>query len=115
MTKRKIAKIERVQIDAENDGQLTDFEAFRAKYHGREHSGRMHWFDATSGEGMVKLDDGTALYCHFTSVAGIDKNGYHYPTAEDVLRLRGIGRKACKVVPYISPGYIGCEIVSLLE
>jgi hypothetical protein len=52
--------------------------------------GRIQWFDASSGEGMVESEDGMAYYLNFTCIDGIDRNNWAYPTAADQARLKGI-------------------------
>ena len=59
------------------------------------------WFDATSGEGMVRVDgDDLAIYLHFSAIVGIDKNGYSCPMADDRETLKGISGKRCAVALY---------------
>jgi cold shock CspA family protein len=117
MAKKKLTVKQQAAIDAENEARLDAFEAFRDKYNGKEFSGRFHWFDGTSGEGMVSLDDGTSLYCHYSAIVGIDKNGYAYPAQGDVGTLEQYGREQVKirVVPYISYGASPmCERVEVI-
>ncbi len=61
----------------------------------------VHWFDATSGEGMAVCDQtGESLYLHYTRIAGIARNGYAYPTQDDQLRLRGIAGRSGPLTIY---------------
>ena len=57
----------------------------------------IRWFDAMSGEGMVRLTDGRLVFVHFTAIQGIDKNNQQWPTSEDQMRLKDIGGKRCLV------------------
>jgi len=79
------------------------------------HAGKIRWFNASSGEGIVQLSDGQMLYCHFTAIHGIDKNGYAYATEADRALLDTIDGMECMVLPYISPGYVGCERVVIMD
>jgi hypothetical protein len=63
-------------------------------------TGTICWFDATSGEGVVRGDDGGDYYLHFSSIAGIDKHNYQWPTERDQGRLRGISGHACTFERY---------------
>lgn len=65
-------------------------------------TGTVCWFDATSGEGMVRDDVGARYYLHFSSIAGIDKHNYQYPTERDQERLRDIGGRGCTFERYPS-------------
>jgi cold shock CspA family protein len=61
----------------------------------------VHWFDATSGEGMAICDQtGEPLYLHYTCIAGIARNGYAYPTQADQQRLRGIAGRSGPLTVY---------------
>lgn len=57
----------------------------------------VRWFDYTSGEGMVRLNDGRSVFMHFTAIQGIDKNNHQWPTNDDQLKLRLIAGKRCLV------------------
>lgn len=85
------------------------------QYNGKEFTGTVRWFDGMSGEGMVRLDNGQSLYCHFTAIDGIDKHNYQWPTDTDQERLEDIAGKRVTVTPYITPGYVGCEKVVLIH
>jgi cold shock CspA family protein len=78
-------------------------------------TGVLRWFDAISGEGMVVLDDGQSLYCHFTAIYGVDKNDYQWPTESDRVALNKLAYNTpVMVTPYITCGYIGCKTVVIL-
>lgn len=115
MGRKKPSKKEQVLQDLEIERKLQVFEAFQDKYDGKEFLGTVHWFDALSGEGMVRLDDGTSLYCHYAAIKGIDKNGYAYPTADDQKKLERIKGRKVKVTPYVTYGYVGCGRVELIK
>ncbi len=80
-------------------------DAIEAKYpKGATHEAQLHWFDASSGEGMIKVN-GDSLYVHFSCIAGIDKNGYAFPKASDQILLSNLKPgDACKVTVYVN-GY----------
>lgn len=63
---------------------------------------KLHWFDVSSGEGMVVRDsDGKSLYLHYTCIAGIAKNGYVAPTAADQVLLGNLrAGDACRITTY---------------
>jgi cold shock CspA family protein len=62
--------------------------------------GTLVWFDATSGEGCIQVED-RLLYVNYTCISGIAKNGYAYPTPSDQVLLGNLkaGDK-CKVTIY---------------
>ncbi len=60
----------------------------------------VHWFDASSGEGMVETADGEHLYLHFTCIEGIDRNGYAWPAPDDQSALEGIAGRPCMITVY---------------
>jgi hypothetical protein len=113
----KLTKKQRAAIDAAQEAELAAFEAVYAKYNGKEFDGHFRWFDGASGEGMVTLSDGTLIYCHFSSIAGIDKNGYAYPTLQDQRTLDRFGREkvAVRVVPIVfTLTNVMCQTVQVL-
>jgi hypothetical protein len=62
--------------------------------------GTLVWFDVSSGEGMMEVD-GKAMYIHYTTIDGIDKNKYVGPKDSDRILLSNLksGDKA-KVTVY---------------
>ena len=62
------------------------------------------WFDVSSGEGMVQLDSDKSLqYLHFTTIAGISKNNYAYPSKSDQTLLHNLkSGDPCKVTLYVN-------------
>jgi len=36
-------------------------------------TGVVHWFDESSGEGMIKSDDGVNYYVHYSAIESSDK------------------------------------------
>lgn len=115
-----VAQIKQGNIHVYRDQDYFRHQAFHAlqdKYHGKEFEGTIRWFDGKAGEGMITLNDGQELYCHFTAIEGVDKNNHHWPKEEDQIRLRVLGNRKTRVrvKPYIDPGYIGCEIVTILK
>ena len=62
---------------------------------------KLVWFDATSGEGEVELDDGEALYLHFTCIGGVSKNNWQWPTEADQRRMAQLeSGTPCQVTVY---------------
>jgi hypothetical protein len=62
--------------------------------------GKLRWFDAMRGEGMVEVNN-ESFYLHFTAIVGIDKNNYHYPTKTDQILLENLNNgDPCKVTIY---------------
>lgn len=89
--------------DVERDERMLDYAAFHLKHDNVTQRAIIRWFDASSGEGYVQLEDGTNLYAHFSAIEGIDENNYHHPTEIDMARLRTIGYNTpCIVTPYIN-------------
>ena len=98
--------------EVEIDESLLTFEAFRAKHSGVQQPAKLMWIDASSGDGMVQLEDGTILSAHFSVIKSVDKNGYTWPTPLDQERLAGLGYNVpCIVTPYISYGANMCETI----
>lgn len=63
-----------------------------------KHNGIIRWFDAMSGEGMVRLNDGRSVFIHFTAIESVDKNNWHWPKESDKARLSQIENKPCIVL-----------------
>lgn len=59
----------------------------------------IRWFDSMTGEGFVRLDDGSCVFVHFTAIDSINKNNYHYPAECDKIKLTEMMRngRACLV------------------
>jgi hypothetical protein len=79
------------------------------------HSGKIRWFDGMTGEGMVRLDDGTNLYLHFSAIYGIDKNNYQWPKVSEQAFLDKLAGQPVMVQPYVTSGYVGCMRVVLMN
>jgi len=95
--------------------RLDAFDAYRARNHGIEQDAVLRWIDATSGEGMIRLADGTSLSAHFTAIEGVDKNNYHWPTDADQGRLGKLGYNVpIRVVPYITYGMCTAEKIVII-
>jgi len=60
-------------------------------------SGKIRWFDAMAGNGVVRLEDGRSVPLHFTAIVGIERNNHHWPTESDKLILAEIDNMDCKV------------------
>ena len=103
---KKLTKKQQLQRDTELEARLTAYEAMHDKYNGIEFAGKIRWFDGMSGKGMIRLDDGTSMYCHFTAIEGIDKNNYQWPTEDDQERLESLGsaQAAIMVTPVVWAG-----------
>jgi hypothetical protein len=57
--------------------------------------GTIRWFDGYTGEGMVRTEDGRSYYLHFTSINGISKNNYQWPSESDKRFLNKIQGVFC--------------------
>ena len=57
-------------------------------------SGSIRYFDALSGKGVVRGDDGKSYNLHFASIKGVDKNNYQWPSDKDKVRLKKIDGKS---------------------
>lgn len=82
------------------------------KYNGKEFNGIVQWIDSSSGEGMVRLDDGMTLTVHFSSLDGVKKNGYAFPSSDDIQRIESYNGAKVIVKPWLSGhGDYMCEKV----
>lgn len=45
--------------------------------------GKIRWFDAESGKGIVRCEDGKSYEFHFTAIDGVSKNNHQWMTEED--------------------------------
>lgn len=62
-----------------------------------KHNAIIRWFDALSGEGMVRLNNGRSVYIHFTAIESINKHNHQWPTDADKTRLSKIQGQQCLV------------------
>lgn len=54
------------------------------------------WFDAMSGDGMLKdIDTGELYTLHFTAIEGIHNNNHHWPKESDREFLSSIKGQTC--------------------
>lgn len=59
--------------------------------------GTVRWFDALSGEGMIRRDsDGKCFYVHFTAIQQVSKHNQQWPREEDRDFLRSIEGVSCE-------------------
>lgn len=77
-------------------------------------NGKIQWFDGTSGEGMVVLEDGRSVYCHFTAIDSVDKHCWAYPNEFDQGYLSTIKGRECKVKLYENLYSVQCDKVTLI-
>lgn len=103
---KKLTKKQQKERDAQIERELAAYEARHEKYAGKDFSATIRWFDALSGEGMVRLEDGSSWYLNFSAIQGIDKNNWHWPAEKDRPRLELIGGMPCTVRLYVSGGMV---------
>jgi hypothetical protein len=95
LRKKKTKKQEREQ-EAADEARLKHFEDLCDKYHGKTFDAQVRWFDALSGEGIVRLPDDRSVYLNYTAIKGIDKHNWACPNEADRERLSDIQGRPCK-------------------
>lgn len=118
-TTTKTQQFAQAWSDAMADERWHELECLREFTKG-EHNATVHWFDATSGEGMVKVEGlAGSVYMHFSAIKGVDKNGYSHPTEADQIKLASIEGIACTVTLWVcGSGQVvveSCELVTETE
>lgn len=69
-------------------------------------TGKIRWFDALSGEGMVRCSKTNQNYfLHFTSIQGISKNNYAFPDDKDREVLSSLKGRTCTFEVFTDPTF----------
>lgn len=98
----KLTKKQQAEEDARIEACLQRYEKLHDTYTNKTHQGKIRWFDTLRGEGLVRLSNGVSVYCHFSTIEGINKNNYTWPTDADRERLEGIAGRPCEVKVYVA-------------
>lgn len=98
---KKPSKKQQAALDYENERKLQAMDERFDKYHGKTFDAHVRWFDALTGSGMVRLEDGSSWYLSFRAIEGVDKNNL-YPHKKDLLTLQALTGKKCKVRLWVS-------------
>ena len=70
----------------------------------------LKWFAETRGVGLITVGE-DSYTLHFSSIVGIDKNNYAWPTEEDQERLSKLGYNNACVVTISQYGVERCRII----
>jgi len=127
---KKLSKKAKEKLWAEDEARAhAEWEAYfalRDRCAGKKLQAQISWFDASSGEGMVRVaatdfSPEMNLYLHFSAIEGISKNNYAWPAEADLPKLRELeaGGVPCLVSIYFSsPGntmIASAEALQLLQ
>ncbi len=70
---------------------------------------KLRWFDAMAGEGMVRLEDGSCVFVHFTAIQDdrMTSDNYAYPSKhdQDLFKVIMTNNVDCQVEVYQDENY----------
>lgn len=70
MKRRKLTKAQIADNEAAKQVKYNQWKQFQKKYHGKTFTAVVRWFNKSSGEGVVRLDDGLSLPIYACNIAG---------------------------------------------